>query len=296
MFLFRSFVFRLSIVLILLFGVTLLSGYYTFFSSAEENTEIVNPYEEQQKFLQEIETLSAPKDNSLQAAGSNINLSYVLGLMTQMSSHDARFLLGESASSSSTLDINGDGLTDILHHRRLSQQNNTSGFYLEVNLNIGNNLFNSHYNCQSGAAGLMGMGWWDVWDGCMQSPRIYKYGTSDYWNKWPKSSQLKSGEYYRLLLMLASGGAKYNYNGLSSYESPRMYTMMDINGDGLIDFLQHYYSHSYYSNSLSIDNVKFYIFLNKGDMNFEEIYACEGTRELRGSNTPIFTYYGDCAL
>lgn len=228
-------------------------------------------------FLKQIQEMSRPNEGiSIQSTGQISefkNLSYILGVMSQWGLDQVRYNWGETANHKTFIDINGDGLSDMLYHRNLSSVKSKTGqfsnFYLEVYLNSGGDGFEKVFECFNTLSGSL--------SNCNSSAYLFRDIS-----KMPKYSANKKDDdkYFSLLDSLARSMSMSNIT-----QGPQsLYTWLDVNGDGLQDFLYH--------SSYNRD-----VFLNMGNLNFDHVYRCwvNSSYNYSSGRYDLFTYSGDCA-
>ena len=112
---------------------------------------------------------------------------------------------------------------------------------------------------------------------------------ADDYKSWPKSDKLKKDVPWSNAFMITNIQQGYsNTNGSNmSGEMPKEY-IMDLNGDGLVDYL--YSAHSVYEWYDNIDC----IYLHNG-INWDPVYRCVGKREYYTQYKYNYVLYGDCA-
>ena len=103
---------------------------------------------------------------------------------------------------------------------------------------------------------------------------------TDY-EEWHYSRSLRQSGLYDALVTMAS----YYYGGIYVNSTPQKYSMVDINGDGLTDFV----FHTMDEDSFYYADVYLAVYLNNGDNSFTRVYKCVKT----GWSSP--RYYGNCA-
>lgn len=171
---------------------------------------------------------------------------------------------------STQVDINSDGLTDVLVH---SASGASYPFNFGVFLNKGNLQYDLTYKCVYTVVSNVPHYYGDCADTASSTNTLLPDIFNNY-APWPTSTALKATD----LVPEALADLSQVYN------STNFSTIADINGDGLADILFH--NAGYPASSWR----EYGIFLNKGNLQYDLAYKCVSTIV---SN--VAHYYGDCA-
>lgn len=182
----------------------------------------------------------------------------------------AKNYTNSNSGTTHQVDVNGDGLTDLLYH---SAMPGSYPFYFGVFLNQGNLQYDLAYKCAYLPVGTVAHYYGD----CADTGSSVNMLLADPFNgyaAWPHSTAVK-----------ATGLLPEALHSLSRvYNTTNFSTVADINGDGLADVL--YHDSGYPGGS----SKQYAIFLNMGNQRFEMAYKC-----VYNSVSGVPNYYGDCA-
>jgi hypothetical protein len=208
----------------------------------------------------------------------------------------------QSLNKHTFIDINGDGLTDLLFHYNDDSDSfwSLKARYYGVFLNRGNFQFEVAYKCvvmgkYNPGTGSVPGGWFgdcgtsetyqdQAAEGAQYLFSLYEpYETVSDLDEFPGDSTLDT-----IFLLAPQLYPYYQYGSTTGYniDSHPDYSLTDLNGDGLVDFIYHKAS-IWYDGDYSAD---YYIATNKGNLEFEQVYDCRFYK-----SDSLYSVSGDCA-
>jgi hypothetical protein len=222
---------------------------------------------------------SWPMGSYLKSGDTRARVLYFLSYFDQQNIQNNE----NSPQKASTVDINGDGLVDLLYHD--SYWYSSKQYYYSA-LFLGNgNGFDLIYKCAKD--GDTNKYYGDCASTSQSGYYLDPFDSGEY-NSWTRSTTLKSSD--KMLGALYQLAYFHDENPQYATSTSQKYSFTDINGDGLVDFLYHDIRDSSVTNKILNGVGTYAVYLNDGNANWTLNYKCYVTYGAGAA-----TYYGDCA-
>lgn len=207
------------------------------------------------------------------------------------------------AVASQFIDFNGDGLSDFLYFYYTVDYHSFSGErgYLALK-NNGDYTFDTAYKCKWYSSGSSHTFYGDCALDSGVSPSEFqrryfpegKYLPALFFEDhrdWPHSVSGRQGDTTRQLLNALNTTANPFNTPISQYE--RGFQFVDLNGDGLVDFLFFQKEENLSNEQFTYDSDQYVILINQGDFTLEPEYKCY-TGDPYYYDSGWHYAYGDC--